>query len=113
MKFNKNVTKGKWFSYEINGQVVEILIKPFSAFTLDFTPAETRLELSNENIVRMINHCIADWKNILDENGDLLECNLENKMIVCEALPDLFSFIADKASLLREELVIKEEELKN
>lgn len=113
MKISKNKIKGNWFEFNYNGQIVKFFIKPFSAFVLNITPAESNLELGYDNVIRIIQHCIVDWENIFDEDGNKLECNKDNKLAICEAIPEMFSFIMEKAQLLREEILIKEEELKN
>jgi hypothetical protein len=113
MKINRSKLKGQWFDYDHNGEIIKIFIKPFSAFVLNLTPAQSSNQLGNDSVIKIIEHCIYDWENIADENGDKLECNKTNKLTVCESLPELFSFIMEKAQLLKEEILIKPEELKN
>jgi len=113
MKLDSKKLKGQWFEYKFKEEAIKVFVRPFSAFVLDITPGESATDLKQDTVVRIIDHCVSDWDNVFDENGKKLECTKENKLAVCESLPDFLSFLMDKSQLLREEIMIKEPELKN
>jgi len=113
MKLNKKKVKGQWFEYDYEGTKLEFFIKPFSAFLLGTTPMDESGTLNETTIMKIIKYSVTEWKNIFDEEEEPLECTDDNKIALCEAIPEIFTFIIEKSQLLREEILIKEEELKN
>lgn len=114
MKFNTKNQKGQWFDYVYEGQTLKLFIKPYSMFAVNSTPSGQQEDfLSRENLLKLINYCLDNWENIFDQDGNPLECNKENKLMVCESIVDIFSFVIERSHELRKGILIQEEEIKN
>lgn len=54
-------------------------------------------------------YVIMDWYNILDEDGNQIECNIDNKLMLFNNSPQFSQFILEKINLLNEQQDIESE----
>ena len=98
---NKSI-KGVWVPFP-DDKDVQILIRPFSLFTMTKMPNEDDVDFTE--FWNIFNYCVVDWKGINDEDNKPLKCNEETKKIVYDFDQELVGFIVEQSSNAREGLV--------
>jgi hypothetical protein len=94
LKSRKHFEQAQWFKFN---EEVEVLVKtmPFSQHR-GLEPMEMMFE--------QFKYCIVDWKGILDEEGNPLPVNDDNKALIYDFYGDLRNFIVKSAGELAEEV---------
>lgn len=98
-KINKSVLKNTWFKFD-KDESVEIQIRPFPVTTLLI--GIVNKDDYQKTMWERYNYCVVDWKGILNEKGEPLECSEENKKFVFDWDEELLIFIGNKITKLSE-----------
>lgn len=96
MKINRKMKTEKWFKF---GGDVEFLLRRFPFSELN------SIEKVGKLMADQFCYCVADWKNILDEDGELLICNDENKLYLYDYYTDIRNFVLESMKSMEEEEV--------
>lgn len=78
-KINKKTLKGKWVELE-EDKSVSFFIRPASIFSMTKKPSDIQ-DIDAVNYWEMFNYCVQDWKGIVDDDGESLKCDEENKKL--------------------------------
>lgn len=54
-------------------------------------------------------YCIVDWENILDGNGNPMECNTENKLLLMRRSAKFASWVTDSLAMVTDDHVERQE----
>ena len=103
-KINTKPLKGKWFAYPEDKEI-EILIRPFSLFTMGTMPSTDVNEINITDFYNNFAYVTLDWKGILDDDDKPLKCNDDNKRILYDYFQELVGFVIDCAMKAREEIL--------
>lgn len=96
MQINRKMKTEKWFKFKGN---VEFLIRRFPFSEL------TSVEKVGRLMADQFCYCVADWKNITDEEGKALVCDEENKLYLYDYYNDVRDFVFDSLKGLDEKEV--------
>jgi len=115
-KINKKHYSGTWVKYpEDSKDPAEFLIRPISIYTFQKLPSEKEgLDLTADSYWEMVNYILLDWKGVGDEDGNELECNLENKKAFSAVDQEASLFLINKANEIQSKTdAISEQAVKN
>ena len=111
LRIKKNQNESVWISYS---NEAEFLIRPLTASSVEKIRKQfVKSKIGNKNgevtIIEvvddekfndaLIDYIIEDWKGIGDEDGNDLDCNLENKKLVMD-ISEISEFILTAAKKL-------------
>jgi len=99
MKFNKSGTKSRWVDYKD----MKFLIRPYAnsaGALISLNP----IKVAEYGWLRF-NHCVENWKGLVDENDKPLKCNEENKKCVYDNSEEIIIFIGQEVEKLNEGIV--------
>jgi len=109
-KYTVKPTKGVWIKFPEDDET-EVLVKPMSVFALNKLPSDDNI--SFQQAWDIFNTMVADWKGIVDEDGNPIKCTEETKKMVYEFDQELVAFIMEESNKLRDQVVGGKKELKN
>lgn len=108
------IAKGTWFKFEENDDF-EIRIRPLTTpHFINRPPAEKQTKeitaiKQDEKLREWFMFSVVDWKNYKGEDGNLLECNKENKEMVSLYDSEVLTFVTSKHLENRANIVASKE----
>lgn len=103
MNINKKIAGNTWVKYDDNTDV-EFLLRPVP---YSYMKADT--ETLPEVLAANFDYCVVDWKG-LDSDGEVFECNAENKRYLFDYVTPIREFVMLKVSEINKSIT---EDLKN
>jgi hypothetical protein len=90
MKIKKSIVEAKWIKYP-DDEEVEFKIRPFPQ-SEGLMPSDDEYKQAQFNW-KVFNYCVLDWKGMVNEDNEPLECNEINKKFVFDYVREVFSFV--------------------
>jgi len=110
ISIDPTIQSGQWFTHP-DEESVQFKIRPTSIYSLNKAPGEA-IDITLPDVVDLYLYCLMDWKGVGGLDNKPLPCTKENKLAFLNQHDSLVSFVINKASELKNE-VVEAQEVKN
>lgn len=97
MKLNLKYAEGVWYDFDDEVKVKVRMFPNSKALSLNTD------KFTDDDLEIIFKNCCIDWQGIEDQDGNVLECNEQNKEIIIDMFMEFVNFVMEKQQEIRDD----------